>query len=224
MFHLKKFTCSVLATLAIGNSVLSLPADTSNMSNNVVNAMAVFEETPLEYAICTKAMNTRVDHYTKKGTKDVKQGPRIPAGSIIDLTEVRKENIWYNPNNKNVIWVTHFYVTDAKTRYVDYYDYWVCISNSNIVVPNYISKNKQFSIFSKPDTKSSKTNIEAYNLDGRPPLNVQRINNDKWGKVSYYELKTNKITTGYVLMADLEKLYLKRHRFDYVWYKDALYD
>lgn len=221
MFHLKKFTCSVLAALAIGNSVLSLPADTSNMSNNVVNAMAANAETerkPLQYAVCTKNMATRSDHKS-----DSKFMGYILAGSIIDLTSLKDGDVWVSKNGKN-IWVKHFYVTDARTQLVNYYnnDAWVCISNSSIVSPDHISKKIKFSIYSKPDTKFKITDIEARNIDGRPQVkitNIQRINNDNWGRISYLNVRTNKLTKGYVLMADFEELNLECDKFNNEWVK-----
>ncbi len=221
MFHLKKFTCSVLAALAIGNSVLSLPADTSNMSNNVVSVMAA-EDYPLEYAVCTKKMIVREDHKSDSAKKRT-----IPAGAVIDLTKVRKCDIWVNPKNHSNIWVKNFKLhhEDTDLHFEDEIPSgWVCISNSSIKVPTHNSWNTTF-LYSSPNTKSTKIQNPFVT---RTPIYVNeiRINNDEWGVITYIDTKTNKTVTGYVLMCNnkLKEIKFKWDAFDYIWYKDALYD
>jgi len=231
MLNFKKFTCSVLAALAIANTALALPSDTSKMPNNVINAMAVNKKNPpLEHAICTKQMNTRKG----PGTQYDKTNKPILAGSMLDLSEVTKNDIYVNPKNPNNVWVRHFYVCDATIRQTDYFDnnIWVCISNSSIKVPNYINNDKIISIYSKPDTKSSKTDVKAYLEEGGGRkidehlyvTNIQRINNQEWGKITYLDLRKNKTTTGYVLMCTLSRAQYRWYIFNNVWYDNALYD
>lgn len=217
MFSFKKITCSVLAALAIANSALSLPSDSSKMPKNVINAMALNKEEnlhPLVYAVCTKQMNIRPNHNTKNNAIGT-----IPEGTVIDLSDITKNDIWVNPNNYTNIWVTNFKLYhDGKVN-----KGWVCISNSNIKVPNYSSRNIEF-LYRSPNTKSTKIQNPFEFLT---PLYVTfpRINNDDWVKITYYDNNSKKTVTGYLLKCkcNLDKVLFRWDAFDYVWYKDSLF-
>jgi hypothetical protein len=219
MFHFKKFTCSLLAALAIGSTVLSIPAGTSQMLFNAVNAVAANKEPDYHF------LNNYSDHYVTTKTMNVRYGPgtkysivngnsKINAGMMIDTTGAE---LWVNPKNPSNIWVRNF-----KYYGVDFYPktcrFWMCISNSSIKKPNYTIENEtthKISVYAKPDLNSSKStvNIEPYNkytsvnLDfNYLPIyiNVQRINNNNWGKVSLYDHDTLNVISGYIFMCDYE--------------------